>query len=372
MDQRQLAVRARLRLHQPDSGTSRREAVAQQPVLAHGEAVAGRQGQHELVGIEDLHRRHFPVPTSLRECVLDCCNAAKSACNAARHPYTSPMLHCNMSSADTKQTNPTLFSTGEMNMLTAEQLLAAQKANVETLFGLTTKAFEGVEKLVELNVTASKAALAEAAEPPRTCWPSRTRKNCWPCKPPCSSPWPRRPPPTAVTCTTSPPAPAPSSASSSKAKSPKPRRSSWPSWTTPPRTHPPAPRPPSPCSRAPLPPATTPWRSVQKAVKQASDVAEANFNAVANTAVNASKTPPSPSAPEFDLGVPDAGSPGQELRRFEPLSEARMFREFLQVVSSGPFETFTGSGILGRQWQRWRLFSCAPAPSKLRASLSSF
>jgi phasin family protein len=48
-------------------------------------------------------------------------------------------------------------------MLTAEQILAAQKANVETLFGLTTKAFEGVEKLVELNVTATKAALAEAA-----------------------------------------------------------------------------------------------------------------------------------------------------------------------------------------------------------------
>ena len=49
-------------------------------------------------------------------------------------------------------------------MLTAEQILAAQKANVETLFGLTTRAFEGVEKLVELNVTASRAALAEAAE----------------------------------------------------------------------------------------------------------------------------------------------------------------------------------------------------------------
>ncbi len=49
-------------------------------------------------------------------------------------------------------------------MLTAEQMLAAQKANVETLFGLTTRAFEGVEKLVELNVTASKAALVEAAE----------------------------------------------------------------------------------------------------------------------------------------------------------------------------------------------------------------
>ena len=46
--------------------------------------------------------------------------------------------------------------------LTADQILAAQKANLETLFGLTTKAFEGVEKLVELNVTASKAALTEA------------------------------------------------------------------------------------------------------------------------------------------------------------------------------------------------------------------
>ncbi|HEY1227574.1 MAG TPA: phasin family protein, partial [Ramlibacter sp.] len=42
-------------------------------------------------------------------------------------------------------------------MLTAEQILASQKASIETLFGLTTRAFEGVEKLVELNLTASKA-----------------------------------------------------------------------------------------------------------------------------------------------------------------------------------------------------------------------
>jgi len=47
--------------------------------------------------------------------------------------------------------------------LTAEQILAAHKANIETLFGLTNKAFEGVEKLVELNVTVSRAALSEAA-----------------------------------------------------------------------------------------------------------------------------------------------------------------------------------------------------------------
>ncbi len=53
-------------------------------------------------------------------------------------------------------------------MLTAEQLIAAQKAQMETLFGLTTKAFEGIEKLVELNVVASKAALAEASEHAQT------------------------------------------------------------------------------------------------------------------------------------------------------------------------------------------------------------
>ena len=48
-------------------------------------------------------------------------------------------------------------------MLTAEQIVAAQKANIETIFGLTQKAFEGVEKLVELNVQATKAALSESA-----------------------------------------------------------------------------------------------------------------------------------------------------------------------------------------------------------------
>jgi phasin family protein len=48
-------------------------------------------------------------------------------------------------------------------MMTTEQIVASHKANVETLFGLTHKAFEGVEKLVELNLTATKAALSESA-----------------------------------------------------------------------------------------------------------------------------------------------------------------------------------------------------------------
>ena len=52
-------------------------------------------------------------------------------------------------------------------MLTAENLIAAQKANVETLFGLTNKAFEGVEKLVELNLQMARTALGEAGETAR-------------------------------------------------------------------------------------------------------------------------------------------------------------------------------------------------------------
>ena len=48
-------------------------------------------------------------------------------------------------------------------MLTVEQVMASHKANIETLFGLTNKAFEGVEKIVELNLAASKAALSDAS-----------------------------------------------------------------------------------------------------------------------------------------------------------------------------------------------------------------
>lgn len=53
-------------------------------------------------------------------------------------------------------------------MLTAEQVLATNKANLETFFGLTSKAFDGVEKLVELNLAASKALLAETASQAQT------------------------------------------------------------------------------------------------------------------------------------------------------------------------------------------------------------
>ncbi len=51
-----------------------------------------------------------------------------------------------------------------MMNFTPEQYAAAQKANLETLFGLTNKAFEGVEKLVELNMQVARTTLAEVAE----------------------------------------------------------------------------------------------------------------------------------------------------------------------------------------------------------------
>jgi phasin family protein len=51
-----------------------------------------------------------------------------------------------------------------MTPFTAEQMMAAHKANVETLFGLTNKAFEGMEKLVELNLQVAKTSLTESAD----------------------------------------------------------------------------------------------------------------------------------------------------------------------------------------------------------------
>jgi phasin family protein len=49
-------------------------------------------------------------------------------------------------------------------MLNVEQIAATNKANLNNLFGLTNQAFAGVEKLVELNLTAARAALTESAD----------------------------------------------------------------------------------------------------------------------------------------------------------------------------------------------------------------
>jgi phasin family protein len=49
-------------------------------------------------------------------------------------------------------------------MITVEQIVNTQKSHIDTLLGLSGKAFEGVEKLVELNLSAARTALVDAAQ----------------------------------------------------------------------------------------------------------------------------------------------------------------------------------------------------------------
>jgi phasin family protein len=73
------------------------------------------------------------------------------------------MLHCNMLIAAT--VNRYQYPSQEIHMsLTPEQVIAANKANLETLVGLTNKAFAGVEQLIELNLAAAKAAMADSQQ----------------------------------------------------------------------------------------------------------------------------------------------------------------------------------------------------------------
>ena len=72
------------------------------------------------------------------------------------------MLQCNI---NCKVRFSTAYLTDRStHMITTEQMMAAHKSNIETLLGLTSKAFEGVEKLVELNLQVAKAAMGEMAD----------------------------------------------------------------------------------------------------------------------------------------------------------------------------------------------------------------
>jgi phasin family protein len=52
----------------------------------------------------------------------------------------------------------------EHHMLNTDQFVAANKANLDVLLSLTAKTFEGVEQLAALNLQVAKTGLAEAAE----------------------------------------------------------------------------------------------------------------------------------------------------------------------------------------------------------------
>ncbi len=127
-------------------------------------------------------------------------------------------------------------------MMTAEQIVASHKANVETLFGLTAKAFEGVEKLVELNMTAAKAALSDSAQNTQTALSVKDAQELLALQANLFQPLAEK----AASSTKSLPAPVAISPRLSKPRPPWPRNSSPACWTPPPRTHRPAPSPPWP------------------------------------------------------------------------------------------------------------------------------
>ncbi|MEZ7829068.1 MAG: phasin family protein [Brachymonas denitrificans] len=175
-------------------------------------------------------------------------------------------------------------------MLTAEQIAAAHKANLETLFGLTNKAFESVEKLIDLNVNAAKAALTDAAQTTQAAMNVKDAQELLALQASLFQPLAEKTAAysrhlyditsgaaaeftkvlesqaveaqqkvNAVVDNMSKNAPAGSEAGVAMMKNA-------------------------------VSAANSAFESVQKAVKQASDVAEANFNAMTNTAINATKT----------------------------------------------------------------------------------
>ncbi len=174
--------------------------------------------------------------------------------------------------------------------MTAEQILAAQKANVETLFGLTSKAFEGVEKLVELNVTASRAALNEVASHAQAVMSVKDAQELLALQANLFQPLAEK---TAAYSRHLYDIATSTGAEFNKAfesKAAEVQQSVSSLVDTAAKNAPAGSDTAVAVMKTAVSAATNAFESVQKAVKQASDVAEANFNAVANTAMNAAKT----------------------------------------------------------------------------------
>ncbi len=176
--------------------------------------------------------------------------------------------------------------------LTAEQVLASQKANIETLFGLTSKAFEGVEKLVELNVTASKAALNEAATHTQAVLSVKDAQELLALQASLFQPLAEK---TAAysrhlyDIATSTGA---EFGKAFEAKAGEAQKAFVGLVDNAAKNAPAGSETAVAVVKSAVAAANNAFESVQKAVKQASEVAEANFNAVASTAVNAAKAAP--------------------------------------------------------------------------------
>ncbi len=176
-------------------------------------------------------------------------------------------------------------------MLTAEQVMASQKANVETLFGLTNKAFEGVEKLVELNVQASKAALAESANQTQALLGVKDAQELLALQAGLMQPLAEKAAAYSrhlydIATGTSAEF---SKAIEGQAVEAQAKFMSLVDGAA--KNAPAGSETAMAVMKSAVAAANNAFESVQKAVKQASDMAEANFTAVSNTAVSAAKTP---------------------------------------------------------------------------------
>ncbi len=174
-------------------------------------------------------------------------------------------------------------------MLTVEQVMASHKANVETLMGLTTKAFEGVEKIVELNLSASKAAMAETAEHAKAVLSVKDAQELMALQSGLLQPLAEK---TAAYSRHLYDIASGSTAQFAKAfegQASDAQNSFMGLVDNAAKNAPAGSETAVAVMKSAVAAASNALESVQKAVKQATDVAEANFNAVAATAVNATK-----------------------------------------------------------------------------------
>ena len=174
--------------------------------------------------------------------------------------------------------------------LTAEQIVASQKAALETLFGLTNKAFEGVEKLVELNITASRAALSEAAAHTQAVLSVKDAQELLALQASVLQPLAEK---TAAYSRHLYDIASSTGAEFNKAaeaKAAETQKTFANLVDNAAKNAPAGSETAVAVMKSAVSAANNAFESVQKAVKQASDMAEANFNAVTNTAVNAAKT----------------------------------------------------------------------------------
>ena len=173
--------------------------------------------------------------------------------------------------------------------LTAEQMMAAQKANVEMLFGLTTKAFESMEKLVELNVTASRAALSDASDHSQSLLSAKDAQELMALQAGMMQPLAEK---TAAYSRHLYDIAAGVTAQMGQAmegKTADAQKALAGMVDNAARNAPAGSETAVSVMKSAVAAANNAFESVQKAVKQASDVAEANFNAVSSSAVNAAK-----------------------------------------------------------------------------------